>query len=386
MSTIQAPTSDAPNSWQTHVAGQDVRIFVEVEPFLQSLLADIRTAQKRIWVETYILGDDSIGRAVTHALAERAAEGIDVRLMIDGVGSVDVSSGMLAEVESAGGKTHVYHSFGYALWEKLHLELLNWRNHRKLVVIDDSVAYFGGMNLADPVAGRDLATWHDIQMRVGGTVVDQVAEIMDRLWRHAHGESVKWPRFPLKELKRDGDETFLFFDTIPIVPHRRAEWIFRVLIRGAKQSINLLMAYFVPSGAVLRDLFRMRKRGVHIRVVVPALSDVRVVQWATEHLYGRLLRRGFRLFERTGRMLHSKAMVVDDKWTLIGSCNLDPRSLLHNREFIAVIRSPRLAKMMNEIVRLEVLQSERVTRERVESRTMWQRWRGRLAWWFRAWL
>ena len=114
-------------------------------------------------------------------------------------------------------------------------------------------------------------------------------------------------------------------------------------MRQARQEITLSMAYFLPMGRVLRAMVKARRRGARVRVVVPEVSDVRLVQWATRHFYEYLLRRGIHIYERRDRMLHSKAMVVDDRWSVIGSCNLDARSLRINLEFFAVIQSRALA-------------------------------------------
>src|SRR5207237_1523942 len=126
------------------------------------------------------------------------------------------------------------------------------------------------------------------------------------------------------------------------------------LIRAARHSVTLSMAYFVPVGRVLRELLRAHRRGVFVRTVVPGRSDVPVVQRATRHLYTRLLRRRFHVYERQVNMLHSKVMSVDDAWVVLGSSNLDARSLWINLEFLAVIHSRKLARELNDVVRFEI--------------------------------
>src|SRR5690606_19696249 len=121
------------------------------------------------------------------------------------------------------------------------------------------------------------------------------------------------------------------------------------LMKLARQEITVSMAYFLPIGRVLRALIKARRRGVRVRVIVPGQSDVRLVQWATRHFYGALLRRGIEIYERRDCMLHSKAMVIDGMWSVIGSCNLDARSLRINLEFFAVIRSESLATVLLQI-------------------------------------
>jgi cardiolipin synthase len=146
------------------------------------------------------------------------------------------------------------------------------------------------------------------------------------------------------------------------------------------------MAYFIPVGKVLRALFRAPKRGVDVRIVVPGESDVKLVQWATEHLFEKCLRFGLQIFERQRRMLHSKVMVVDDEWTVVGSANMDPRSFRINYELLAVIRSRTFAAAITAICDEEICHSEAVTSAKLDQRTRWQKWRSRLAYSLRWWL
>ncbi len=146
------------------------------------------------------------------------------------------------------------------------------------------------------------------------------------------------------------------------------------------------MAYFIPTGGPLRALLAARKRQVGVRVVVPGISDVPLVQRATAHLYSMLLRRGFRIYERRGRMLHSKMMVIDGQYSVVGSANLDPRSMRINLEFVAVIRSEAFARVLTRIARFEMAQSDRVTLSRVRRISWLDRVLNRMAWTLRWWL
>src|SRR5262249_32701078 len=150
----------------------------------------------------------------------------------------------------------------------------------------------------------------------------EVAESFDRSWRRAHGEEIK--RRPLsyrRGLLARGEESIQFFDSGPGLKHTRAARVFRRLLKAARRNVTLSMAYFLPVGKVLTELLRAHQRGVFVRVVIPGESDVRVVQYATCHLYRKLLRRRFHIYERQNSMLHSKVMVVDDQWSVLGSCN-----------------------------------------------------------------
>ena len=378
------------------VAGHELTLFIETGPLLTAMLRDIAAANSRVWLETYIFLDDGVGQVLAAALKERARAGVEVRVLYDAVGSQWTSSAFFREMEHAGVRVHVFHSFWEALGRFSFLRILNRRNHRKLLVIDDRVAYFGGMNVAD--AGNVLALnrvephprsvgWRDVHVRLVGPQQSECAESFERSWRVAHGERLaRRPRAYRQALLAPGDESIQFFDSGPGRRHMHAARLFTRLVKLARQSITLSMAYFLPVGPVLPALLKAPRRDVRVRVVVPGASDVPLVHCATRHLYDQLLRRRVRIYERRQHMLHSKVMVVDDEWSVVGSCNLDARSLYINYEFLAVIHSPRLAQALNEIVEGEIACSERISFKAYRKRGWWRWLIDRLAWMLRWWL
>lgn len=389
------PTShDVP---RVTVAGNELAIFLESPPLIEAMVRDIQSAQKRVWLEVYIFLNDAAGAAIADALKERAQAGVDVRVHYDAIGSQTTPATFFRDLGNAGVQVYCFHSLLEALWRFSFSRILNRRNHRKLLVIDDAVAYFGGMNIVDQTNQATLeraepwgtsAGWRDVHVRLTGPQQADVAESFERSWRRAAlKEKVPWrPLEYRRALLPAGEESIRFFDTGRGRKYAPSGRIFSRLINRARYSITLSMAYFIPVGRVLRDLLAARRRGVRIRVVVPGYSDVKLAQWATKYLYARLLRRRIRIYERQISMLHSKVMVVDDEWTLVGSCNLDPRSLFINLEFLAVIRSKALARAMTDVCRFEMAHSERVTSAALRQRPWWQRLRDRLAWAFRWWL
>jgi cardiolipin synthase len=350
-----------------------------------------------VWLETYIFHNDAAGQAVAEALKERARAGVDVRVLYDAVGSQATPRSFFRDLEQAGVNVHEFHSFWEALWKFSFLRILNRRDHRKLLVTDEEVAYFGGMNVVDTANAPAVAQaaehlpasagWRDVHVRLTGPKQREVAESYDRSWRRAHGEKIS--RRPLsyrRALLARGEESIQFFDSGPGLKHTRASRLFTRLIRSARRKVTLSMAYFLPVGEVLKALLRAPRRRVLVRVVVPGESDVPIVQHATRYIYTRLLRRRFRIFERQENMLHSKVMVVDDQWAVLGSCNLDARSLWINLEFLAVVHSHKLARVLNEVVAYEIARSRRITLKNYQERRWWWRVLGRLAWAFRWWL
>jgi len=394
---FEAPASTPfPEPRGLTVAGHDLRIFVESVPLIAAMIDDIRAARSRVWLESYIFYDDAAGRAVAEALKERAHGGLDIRVLYDAVGSLSTSASFFRDMEQAGVQVHAFHTLGEAFRRFAPLRILNRRDHRKLLVIDDQVAYFGGMNLVDQSSTATIeaaervptsAGWRDVHVRLTGPQHHELVESFERSWRRAHGlRTARRPRGYRQGQLRLGEESIQFFDSGPGLKHTRAARVFLRLMKHAKRRLTLSMAYFLPVGGVLRGLVRAHRRGVFVRVVVPGESDVPLVQRASRHLYLKLLRRRFHIYERQTHMLHSKVMVVDDQWSVLGSCNFDARSLWINYEFLAVIHSRGLARLLNEIVRFEIDRSQRITLRSCLCRRWWQRLFDRAAWSFRWWL
>jgi cardiolipin synthase A/B len=276
------------------------------------------------------------------------------------------------------------------------LRIVNRRDHRKVLVVDDDIAYFGGMNIVATVHGAapDPAIrvassqgWRDMHVRLKGGQQSEVALSFERSWRHALGKEI--PSRPTAyhkgHLRKDPDR-IQFFDSGPGRRFTRSARIFTHLLNMAHREVTFSMAYFLPVGRAWRALVRAARRGVRVRIVVPGNSDVPLVQRASTYLYRRLLKLGVEIFERQAVMLHSKVMLVDREWTILGSSNFDALSLWVNLEFLAVIHSPELAAHMARIVDGELQHSRRVTLPQVEASSSWQRLLNRLAWSLRWWL
>jgi len=374
------------------VAGQELRLYEHSPPLIDSMLVDIRAAKQRVWMETYIFAEDDAGREVAAALAERAAAGVEVRLMYDALGSISASRKLFDPIIAAGGRVHEYHTLSYALKRFALFQIFNRRNHRKLLVVDDRISYFGGMNIVDQSGVRTVADaraknlpksggWRDLHVRMVGEKTADVAAAMDRLWEKVHeNERVPSGPWPLESMLESPEETISLFDPQPLSRKRRAARVFEPLLRAAQREIVVSMAYFIPVGGVLGELLKAVRRGVRVIVIVPAQSDVRSVRWASRHIYEKLLRRGIEIYERQDQMLHSKVLVVDGRWSVIGSCNLDPRSLRVNLEFLGVMHSTKFSTVVRDVCAYEMQHSQQITLDDCQQRRWWERWRDWFAW------
>ena len=191
------------------VAGHELTLFEESPSLIAAMVEDIQAASSRVWMESYIFAGDDAGRAVAATLADRAKAGLDVRLMVDAWGSFSMPAAMIKRLRAAGVQVHVFHALGEALHGRLKfLRVLNQRNHRKLLVVDDRIAYFGGVNVVDQSAIHSRADaksqhlpaqamWRDVHVRMVGPRQADIAALCDRLWRRVHrqpnGRQPRWP-------------------------------------------------------------------------------------------------------------------------------------------------------------------------------------------------
>jgi cardiolipin synthase len=362
------------------------------------MISDIRDARSRVWLETYIFLADAAGLAIADALMERAQAGVDVRVLYDAVGSYTTAEAFFDALRRAGVQVHAYHSIGESLGRFSFMQVLNRRDHRKILVVDDCAAYFGGMNIVDQSRAKTIAEaqanslpasagWRDVHVRLAGRHQKSIAAAFDRLWQRAKlRRRPGWPRWPVREMLAESGDGIYFFDSRPGWRFRTPLRVLLPLIRRARHSVTISMAYFLPHAKLLRALYRARRRGVAVRIIVPAQNDVRLVQWATRHIYGSLLRHGIDVFERREQMLHSKVMVIDGRWTVAGSCNLDSRSLHWNLEFFSVTRSRAMAAAIEGICAFEIANSRQVKPNDHVQRRWWQCLLHRAAYALRIWL
>lgn len=377
------------------VAGNELTIFAEAAPLFAAMISDIAGARHRVWMETYIFADDASGNRVADALSSKAREGVETRLLYDAVGSYLTEKAFFADLREQGVDVHAYHTLFEALRHFSALRIMNRRDHRKLLIVDDEVAYFGGMNIVDhgrdfrfmdiPEEAAPTVGWRDFHVRLKGPSAQQVAASFERSWDQAHGRMLTArPKAYRRVHLPQRTESIHFFDSGHGLGFSRGDRVFRRILRGAQHEAAIAMAYFIPVRRVMGAILRLRRQGRRVLVVVPSLGDMPLVRHATQYLYRKLLNRGVRIFERTNRMLHAKLVIVDKQWTICGSSNMDPRSLWINLEFLAVIKSEAFARAARGIVAYELRHSRRVPPH--ETRPVHVRMLCALAWLLRWWL
>ncbi len=332
---------------------------------LLDLIAQARTSLRLLY---YIYSDDAVGVRVRDAMIAAVARGVDVTLIVDGLGSDPAyTRDFFAPLRAAGGKV----CFFVPRWGRRYL----LRNHQKIALADGETAaariIVGGFNIQDDYFGAPGSDgWRDLGLLVEGEAAARLTGYFDALWR--------WtlrPRAPLRTLRRalkrwsepEGQLRWLLGG-----PTRRLSPWARAVRRDLKaaRSIDILAAYFFPSPAMLLRLGRAARRGGSVRVVVPSITDNHMTLDAARFTYRGLLRRGVRIFEYLPSKLHTKLFVIDDQ-VQIGSANFDMRSLFLNLEVMLRIEDPAFAAHVRAYVDAEVARSLEVTRALHRARTGW---------------
>jgi cardiolipin synthase len=303
-----------------------------------AMLAAIDGARTSVFLEMYIFAADDTGREYRDRLAQAAQRGVRVMVLIDAWGSWTTPEAFWAPLRAAGAAVRWFHPIRRGLFP--------FRNHRKLLLVDDATAWLGGMNVADEyrTGRRGAPPWRDFVLCVEGAAAGRLRRQFLKMWVRADRplllRAIFRRRVPPKGEHPEGPVRF--FASGPGETARLALQAHREIIRTAGSSVDLAMGYFFPPGRILRELRRAVGRGVRVRIVVGRQTDVPAMRWATRGLYGRLLRAGIEVYEFLPAILHAKLTVADDV-LLVGSANLDLRSDRLNLELTAVVEDAVLA-------------------------------------------
>jgi cardiolipin synthase len=365
------------------VAGNSVTLLVDGPATHAAQLAAIRGARHQVHLSAYILEDDSIGRQYRDALVERARAGVEVRVMFDSFGGLRLGPAFRDPLESAGARVHEYAPINPltdpALWR------ISRRNHRKLLVVDGRVAFTGGIGISDTYSlsaksGSFEHGWRDTQIRIDGPAAAQFERLFLDSWKKAAGpipdEASYFPKLRprggelVRSVAREGEDlSDLLLSpfaravrSVRGIAHRHAIYAsYLAAISESRRSVWITQAYFAPNRAFRDALAGAAERGVDVRLLVPANSDVGLLLQASRHQYGDLLRSGVRIFEYQGPVLHAKTAVVDGVWSTVGSSNLDYQSFIHNDEANAIVVGHAFARQMERMFRTDLASAREVT-------------------------
>jgi len=331
-----------------------------------AMLAAIDAAKKSVCLEIYTYTDSPLGKRFREALIRAQARGARVRVLIDAVGSMSLPDNFWEPLRNAGGEVRQFNPIA--------LKRFWIRNHRKLLVCDERVAFVGGFNVAPEYEGDGVKCgWCDVGLKLEGRLAPQLAVSFDEMFARAdfrHKHFVRLRKLGAKKIVALPTEQILFSG-----PGRGRSPIKRALrkdLARAKQ-VQIIVAYFLPTRRIRRDLMRVARRGGRVQLILAGKSDVFLSMLAAQSLYRRFLSGNVEIYEYQPQILHTKLIIVDDV-VYVGSANLDPRSLHINYELMIRFENKEIAKMAREIFMNHLAHCKRVTGEEWrKSRTLWRR-------------
>ncbi len=341
---------------QPFYSGHRLRLLIDGQATFAAIFEAIAQAEHVILIQFFIIHDDTLGRRLQQALLERAAAGVRICVLYDGIGSHALPRRYVETLRAAG--VHI-HAFATRRWRNRFQ--LNFRNHRKIVLVDGWRAFVGGLNVGDEYMGEKppLSPWRDTHMELQGPAVADVHASFLRDWRWVTGELP--PFIPPRE--GHGTATCLIAATGPADRQETCSLLFVSLINAARERIWLTSPYFVPDPSVLSALRLAVMRGVDVRILLPSRPDHHVVFLASSLHAAEAHKAGIQLFRLQPGFIHQKVALIDDDTSMIGSMNLDNRSFRLNFEIAALNIDVNFARQVEAMLAHDFAQALPVTSE-----------------------
>ncbi len=326
--------------------GNKVEIFTSGHSKFDALMADIENARQYIHLQYYIFDDDRIGTRIGELLMRKAREGVKVRIIYDHIGSIKTKNKFFKQLREAGVMVYPFFRVTFPHFATR----INWRNHRKIVIIDGTIGYIGGMNIADRyIYGTGEGPWRDTHLRIAGPAVGALQ----------YSFAVDWSFMgqPLLEETTDTNipdapgftSGIQMLTSGPTSHWSNIAMMFHKAIAGAKQCVYIQTPYFLPTESLLRTLQTVALSKVDVRLMIPARSDSSILTYASFSYIQECLRSGIKVYLYEPSMMHAKTVIVDDEFVSVGSTNFDFRSFEYNFESNVFIYSHAVNSRMREI-------------------------------------
>jgi cardiolipin synthase len=372
--------------------GNKVTLLVDGPATYAAMFEAIRGAKDNINLETFILEDDEIGKKFTDLLLQKQAQGVQVNIIYDSMGSFTTPESFFQHLRDRG--IHVV-EFNPVSPFKGHLKWLMVNpDHRKILIVDGKVAISGGINISNVYSGKlsgrkkvkgEPLPWRDTDVQIEGPAVAEFQKLFMDTWSKQEGQKLSDPNYYPK-MKEDGNNLVRVVGSTPGSDNRITFILYVTAITFAEHSIHLTNAYFVPDKQILKAFTDAARRGVDVKIILPATTDSQLVLNAARHNYSELLKAGVKIYERRKVVLHAKTAVIDGVWSTIGSTNLDSLSLLSDDEVNAVILSREFSVEMERMFAEDIAQSDQIQCDKWQKRPILQKIKESFAHLFSRWL
>ncbi|WP_127142527.1 phospholipase D-like domain-containing protein [Pelagibacterium montanilacus] len=349
------------------VPGNAITTLVNGDEIFEAMLEEIESAQASINFETYVYWSGEIAERFAEALANRAQQGVEVRVLLDWQGSVPMEPGLVDAMTSAGVKVERFRPLQWYTVDRI-----NNRTHRKILMVDGEVAFTGGVGIADEWRGdaSGPAEWRDTHYRITGPIVAQFQGAFQDNWIETSGELLEGEQF-FPPLEQAGDVPAQLLNS-SVGERNLTHLMVMTALSAAQDVIRIGTPYFVPDEIAIGQLLDARERGAEVFVLMPGEHmNKELVQSASRHSWGRLLEAGVRLFEFDPTMYHAKVIIVDEAWVSVGSANFDERSFRLNDEANLNVFDPRFAAGQIALFDEDVSRAREVSLSEWENRP-WQ--------------
>ncbi len=356
--------------------GNAVELLVDGEATFDSIAEGIKAARESILFEFYIIKDGALAERFGTLLCAKAREGVKVYVLYDEIGSFSLSSSFLKTLRDAGVNVSAFHT---TKGPRNRFQI-NFRNHRKLVVVDEAVCWIGGHNIGDEYLGLDPAFghWRDTHMKIAGPAAIAAQFSFFEDWHWAYGElphHFRWQPTPAG----DSDTSVLLLPTGPADPFETAELAFVHFINNARTRVWIATPYFVPDDATLDALRLAALRGVDVRILVPEKPDNLLIYFAAYAYFGAVDTLGVRFYRYAQGFMHQKVFVIDEEYATVGTANFDNRSFRLNFEITSIVHERDFTRQTAQMLEHDFAASREMAPGESERKPLWFRFAARVA-------
>lgn len=345
----------------------DTSVLKNGDATFTSIIESIKNAREYIHLEYYTFKSDKIGQKIIDLLCEKAKEGVEIRLIYDAVGSLSLSNKAIKQMKDAGIEVHCFLPLKHGFYN----QKVNFRNHRKIIVIDGKVGFVGGLNIGDEYLGRNkrYGFWRDTHLKVEGEAIITLQEIFLLDWAYVSEERLIDEKYFNVELIKDqlGGTQIISSGPDSSLQGIMSD-IYYELLASAKKSIYIATPYFVPNKAIRTVLSMAAKKGIDIKIIVPEKNDGYLTQYATRSFFAEMLENDIEVYMYTKGFLHEKVIIIDEKFASVGTANVDLRSLHLNFEVNALLYETESIKDLVKYYQIDIQESTEVNKSTYENR------------------
>ncbi len=342
-----------------------------------SIFEALENAEQYIYLQYYIFEEGELTDKLLTLFEKKKKDGVDIKLIYDGIGSYSLSNTYIQSLKSLGVEVYPFLPFRFGRF----LASLNYRNHRKIIVVDGQVAFTGGINISDRYFKGDpnLGRWHDMHLAIKGPAVAHMEHVFISDWFMVSEQSIEMRSHP-DSVKKWGEDTMVQIvpsgpdDVFPTI-----EQSYLSMINEARDYLYITNPYIIPSAEILKALQIASLSGVDVRLLVSEKSDSRLVDWTVRSYFDEFLKSGIRIYQFPHGFLHSKIIVSDDEVASVGTANIDVRSFEHNYEVNALIYDGHVARTLKENFIKDCKESNEVQRDDIADRSVFQKLKEGLA-------